>query len=171
MQFYMDAEEALKNIEYDEPGAKSEEAIALAVANFSENARTGFGPVARLLRPIVVSIPDIKATVEIDGYRGTCRKITSAAAIDLEVNSQPLWFAFQFPWGIQTLGVSARYRLLSGRTRWRSYRILSSFLNAELDLRPSTVFTVRTMRLLRSRLRELPDQIAHRLRLRWTHSD
>jgi len=63
----------------------------------------------------------------------------------LLINSQPLHFAFSTPFGIQTLGVSGRYRMIHVPAAWKLVRILSSLYNAELYLRPRYLLSRRNI--------------------------
>jgi UDP-MurNAc hydroxylase len=93
---------------------------------------------------IAVRCLDHDATYALDFKRGKMAA-TSEEAL-LEVNSQPLWFAFAMPFGVQTLGVSGRYRLRRLNTPWKLVRILSSLYNAEIYLRPGKLFSGKQLR-------------------------
>jgi hypothetical protein len=69
----------------------------------------------------------------------------------VEINSQPLLFAFSVPFGIQTLGVSGRYRLARLTREWKLVRVLSSLFNAEIYLRPRYLFSREMLGWLRAR--------------------
>ena len=51
---------------------------------------------------------------------------------DLIISSQPLHFAFNNTWGIQTLGISGRFLVLNSVSPWKWYRIISSMNNSEV---------------------------------------
>jgi len=118
---------------------------------------------AALLRPVTVTLQDLGETIELDLARGQLRR-TPASAPDISVHAQPLLFALQHPFGLQTLGVSARLTLHANAANWRRHRILLSMYNAEVYLRPDLLFTRRNLEHLRTRLggglRQLTYQLA-----------
>lgn len=79
------------------------------------------------------------------------------------VGSQPLKYAFSMPFGIQTLGVSARYRFpdhMSSHPRsWKLLRMLSSLENAGVYLNIRIVCDRQTLFWLWSRRAGLMSQI------------
>ena len=114
------------------------------------------------LRPLSVEIVDLATTVEVDLVTGHLRP-TPGAAADLALYAQPLVFALQFPFGVQTLGVSARLTVRANRANWRRHRILLSMYNAQVYLRPDELFTRRNWDLLRARLRGGLPQLRYQL--------
>ena len=114
------------------------------------------------LRPVSVEIVDLAATVEVDLAAGHLRP-TPGAAADLSLYAQPLLFALQFPFGVQTLGVSARLTVRANAANWRRHRILLSMYNAEVYLRPDLLLTRRNLELLRARLRGGLPQLRYQL--------
>ena len=115
------------------------------------------------LRPVSIKLLDLDETIELDLALGQLRR-TPCAAPDLSLHAQPLHFALQHPFGVQTLGVSARFTVHANATNWRRHRILLSMFNAELYLRPHLLLTRRNLEHLRTRLsgglRQLTSQIA-----------
>src|SRR5207247_3556916 len=95
--------------------------------------------------------------------KGEWRRIEPDSAPDLMINSQPLYFAFAFPYGVQTLGVSARYALLRNYRNWQLHRILFSMNNAEVYLRPRYFFTARNLGYLRKRFWGGTGQLVRRI--------
>ena len=63
----------------------------------------------RRLKPVTIRIPDLAVTVRLNVPAQTFEMVDGEPEPDLIVNSQPLHFAFRWPWGVQTLGVSARF--------------------------------------------------------------
>ncbi len=118
---------------------------------------------ATWLRPVTIKLHGLDETIELDLARGQLRR-TPCAAPDLSLHAQPLLFALQHPFGVQTLGVSARLTVHANATNWRRHRILLSMYNAELYLRPHLLLTRRNLEHLRARLggglRQLTAQLA-----------
>jgi hypothetical protein len=84
--------------------------------------------------------------------KGSLEELDNSVEPDLAINSQPLWFGFKFPFGIQTLGVSARFRLLRNFNNWKFHRILFSLNNGGVYLRPRYLLTNEMLGYLRTRL-------------------
>lgn len=87
---------------------------------------------------------------------------------DISIASQPLLQAFKFPFGIQTLGVSGRYRMANEHNEvpptWKKIRVLSSLYNAEIYLSIKSVFSLGTLRWVWERKDGLMSQILQQLR-------
>jgi hypothetical protein len=119
---------------------------------------------ARLLQrlgPVTVRVPDLGRTISFCIPDDRFEVVD--AEPDLEVNSQPLEFTFAQPFGLQTLGVSARLRLRRSSRNWTLHRILFSLNNAEIYLRPRYLFTRRNLKFIRSRLRGGLNQLTYQL--------
>jgi UDP-MurNAc hydroxylase len=106
-----------------------------------------------LLKPVSVYVPDVDQTVEFSILQKTFSALPGRRDCSLIVNSQPLHFAFAFPYGVQTLGVSARFTLLNNPTNWKRHRILFSLNNAELYVKPKYFFTRSNLRWFKRRVR------------------
>jgi hypothetical protein len=107
----------------------------------------------RLLQPVIVDIPDLGVVVRFSVFRRTFETVDPGQPSDLTVNSQPLHFAFRWPWGVQTLGVSARFFVRRNFRNWRLHRIVFSMNNGELYLKPSRFFTKQNLGYVVERLR------------------
>jgi hypothetical protein len=117
-----------------------------------------------LLEPVVVAVPDLGAALRLDFAHGRCERLAPGAPPDLSVLSQPLHFALSTPFGVQTLGVSARVVVHRGAANWLRHRILFSMNNAEVYLRPRYLFTRSNLRFARERWWTLLGQIGYKLR-------
>jgi len=114
------------------------------------------------LKAIRVHIPDLQKKIKLSLYDGTFEKCNDKD-FDIQINSQPLFFALKYKWGLQTLGVSARFLIKNKKEVWKWYRIITSLNNAELYLKPKYFFTRNNMFYLFSRIGELPNQLMYRL--------
>ncbi len=138
--------------------------IELAFRERSAELRDKFPRwILRRLHPVVVRLPDLEKTVRFSVAVSSFEVVQDTTPSDLEVNSQPLAFCFQTAFGVQTLGVSARYRVLRNERNWRLHRMVFALNNAELYLRPKYLFTARNIRFLRARLRGGLNQLAYQL--------
>lgn len=139
--------------------------IAAALTQLHAQLAEHYPPwlLAAWLRPVTVQLLDLDEIVELDLAHGQWRR-TPSAAPDLSLHAQPLLFALQHPFGVQTLGVSARVTVHANAANWRRHRILLSMFNAEVYLRPDLLFTRRNLEHLRARLggglRQLTYQLA-----------
>jgi UDP-MurNAc hydroxylase len=147
---------------YDPIETKPLSDIFAAYAAMADQIRERY-PLALLwmLRPVTIKIPDLDKTVEFSLASGRIAEAQESYRPDLAINSQPLWFGFKFPFGIQTLGVSARFKLHQNFRNWKMHRILFSLNNGGVYLKPKYVFTTDFMNYLRSRLAGGMTQAVH----------
>lgn len=156
--------ERLDQLEYDEPRTVPLEDIKSAFETLANQLHRKFPrSLLLLLDPVTVRIPDLKRTIRFSMYPAHFSQVSSRDKADLIVNSQPLLFAFKFPYGFQTLGVSARFFITQNFRNWRLHRILFSLNNAELYLRPSYFLKLKTLKYVAQRLSGGPNQLVARL--------
>ena len=147
---------------YDPIDTKPLSDIFDAYAAMAEQIRERYSrPLLLLLRPVTIRIPDLDKTVEFSLASGRIAEAQESYRPDLSINSQPLWFGFKFPFGIQTLGVSARFRLHRNFRNWKMHRILFSLNNGGVYLKPKYVLTPDFMNYVRSRLAGGMTQAVH----------
>jgi UDP-MurNAc hydroxylase len=90
----------------------------------------------RRMGEIVFYVRDLDTILVVNFKLNTVR-VDDTRTADIEMNSQPLFFTFKFDFGVQTLGVSGRYKINHPEAvmpRWKVVRIVSSLYNAELFL-------------------------------------
>ena len=85
----------------------------------------------KVLRPITISITDLKLKVQISLHEKTFKIVDNEVEHDLEMSSQPLWYLFTFPWGGQTLDASGRYMLIRSERNWNVHRQFFTMNNRE----------------------------------------
>ncbi len=117
---------------------------------------------AIFLKPIKIHVPDLNINIVFDIVTGKFFQ-TDDKNYDLIIYSQPLNFALQFDWGFQTLGVSARCRVINNYNNYRRHRILFSLNNAEIWLKFKLFFNSRNIKWVASRFNGLIAQIKNRL--------
>ncbi len=111
-----------------------------------------------------IYIPDLQKNVQLSIAQGIFQETKlDQQNFDLQIHSQPLEFAFRFKWGIQTLGVSARYFIKNNHSTWRWYRIVSSMNNAEFYLKLKHLICKKNMYLLTSRASAILNQLLYQL--------
>jgi UDP-MurNAc hydroxylase len=144
---------AVEERTYDPVESKTMPEIVAAYDSLAANIREKYSMLLlRMLRPVTIRIPDLDKTVEFRLAKGSLEEVDNATEPDLVINSQPLWFGFKFPFGIQTLGVSARFRLLRNFNNWKFHRILFSLNNGGVYLRPKYLLTPEMLGYIRTRL-------------------
>jgi len=110
-----------------------------------------------LERNLIFFIKDNSTFINVDFRRLKVKEINSLNKDNLcylEINSQPLYFAFANSFGIQTLGVSGRYKFINYKNVpkiWRFLRIISSLDNNKTPLRFRTLFNPYFYRVIFSR--------------------
>jgi hypothetical protein len=138
---------------YDPIQSKTMAEIVTAYDNLAAQMRDKYSMLLlRMLRRVVIRIPDLDKTVAFRLATGSLEGIDSSTKPDLVINSQPLWFGFKFPFGMQTLGVSARFKLLRNFNNWKFHRILFSLNNGGVYLRPKYLLTAEMLGYIRTRL-------------------
>lgn len=154
-------------LEYDDDQSATRDEINEAFAKLSTHIRERYPQILlqMLIKPVVVEVPDLGKTLKFSIADGEIGDAAVDEAPDLVIRSQPLHFAFAFPYGVQTLGVSARYTLLKNFPNWRNHRVLFSLNNAELYLSPRHFFTSKNLAFLAKRLPGAWNQFTYRLKL------
>ena len=118
-----------------------------------------------LLKPFSVEILDLDKTYLFNFKENYAYEVAKDSA-DMSMNSQPLFYCFKFTWGIQTLGVSARYKIFDPSfidNVWKYYRIITSLNNAEI----STKNILSTLKLLFKRRKIIFKQFFYRMKIRF----
>lgn len=117
-----------------------------------------------LLRPVVVDVGAL-GILRFDFRRGTLDATSDEP--DLKINPQPLLFLLQYDYGMQTLGVSGRYRLLRNKRNWTLHRILFAMVNAGIGLSWKMLTRTEQLRFLWLRRADLTRQVGYSLRRTW----
>jgi len=149
----------------DKPPVISLDKIREAVKKRSEQLKTKFpGWIMKKLTEVNILIPDLDITVALSLNTGEVKELSKGTDFDLVVYSQPLHFAFDTPWGVQTMGVGARFRIKSKHHIWKWYRIITSLNNAEMYLKLNYLFTKDNINFIRSRMKGGMNQLFYQLR-------
>ncbi|HYH43698.1 MAG TPA: MBL fold metallo-hydrolase [Burkholderiales bacterium] len=115
-----------------------------------------------LLSPIRMRVPDLETTFEMSLRHGYLRETRGPP--DIEIHSQPLYFMLANDFGLQTLGVSCRFRLFRKFRNMFRHRALVAMLNAGIGLAPRHIVSRRQLAFFWKRRRELLDQLRYRFR-------
>jgi hypothetical protein len=106
-------------------------------------------PAKRLarVRPLRIRVPDLEATLELSVAGGRLEKVGGPdAPAHIEVMSQPLLFAFQVPFGFETMEVSSRMFVLSEDGVWQENKRLFWLYRYEIYLAPKWLLSPRNLR-------------------------
>jgi len=114
------------------------------------------------LKPLKIYVPDLSQIFIFNLAGGEFVKY-EGNDYDIEILSQPLDFAMQYDYGFQTLGVSARHKVINNYSNYRWHKVLFSLNNAEIWLTARLFLTMKNLRWIFSRLSGLMGQIKHRL--------
>ena len=138
---FVEYDRDLRHYEYEELRIVPFEEIELAFKSLCKHLRGHYPElIFHVLRPFVVCIPDLGVRVRFTVRSSEVERLDVHGDSQLEINSQPLYFALRYPYGVQTLGVSARAKLRSGIRNWQLHRILFAMNNAEVYLKPRYLF-------------------------------
>lgn len=101
---------------------------------------------------------------ECDFNTGLFSRSNDFKPADMIIASQPLFYSFKMPFGIQTLGVSVRYKFNSKYTTvpttWKKIRAISSLFNAEVYLSIKSIISRSTVKWIWERRSGISGQIA-----------
>jgi len=141
------------------------EKIKEAVKKRSEQLKSKFPAwLLKKLQPVNIQIPDLDTVVNLSLYTGSVSDLGKDADFDLVIHSQPLFFCFDTPWGVQTMGVGARFRIRSKHGIWKWYRIITSLNNAEMYLKLKYLFTKENIDFVRARMKGGLNQLFYQLK-------
>jgi L-ascorbate metabolism protein UlaG (beta-lactamase superfamily) len=160
---YRKAYESLTTFQYARPATVPMATIHEAFDRLAADLHEKYPQILlRRLRPVTVAIPDLGKSVRFSLADRTWQEIEGDDT-DLVVWSQPLDFALRHPFGVQTLGVSARLVVRKNPSNWARHRMLMASYNAELYLKPRLLLTRRNVDYLLQRRRGLVRQIRTRI--------
>jgi len=114
-------------------------------------------------------VEDLEMGISVNFYEASVQqKPISPEMVDIVICSQPLHFAFATSFGIQTLGVSGRYRFADHiqeiPLKWKLVRIISSLANADLFLGWRMLFDIKVAKWIWSRRKGLLSQVWQQFR-------
>ena len=143
LAFYERVAAQIPSLPLDEPERVTTEALDEAWGKLVGRLRATVSP--WLLR----WVPDVTFWVEDLGMalRASLRRATlerpplEREVCSVWVNSRPLWFGFEYPFGLETLGVSARYRVNRDFRAWKVLKNLSILNNQEVHLNARFLFS------------------------------
>lgn len=151
---YDAAYETIDQLPYDTPAAMPlppiKEAFHLMVRHLHEKYPS---PLLRMLRAVVVKLPDLNKTVAFSIPADSFSEVESSRPPDLIMSSQPLHLCFFKPYGLQTLSSSAQHTVVRNRANWRIHRALFALNNAQAYGRLKYLLSGDTLRYFGKRLR------------------
>jgi UDP-MurNAc hydroxylase len=113
------------------------------------------GPILRMLRTMVVKLPDLDKTVKFSIQNDSFSEVDSSEPPDLIMCSQALHFCFFRPYGVQTLSSSAQHTVVRNLTNWRIHRALFALNNAQAYGRLKYLLSNDTISFFAKRIRAL----------------
>lgn len=140
--------EGFAELPYDEPPLVPAPELQAAFARFTGDLRDKF-PAQRFaaLRPLRIRVPDLGSTIEISLARQSLEVVGDLdAPAHIEVLSQPLLFAFQAPFGFETMEVSSRMFVLSDDGVWAEHKELFWLYRYQIYLAPKWLLSPRNLR-------------------------
>ena len=111
------------------------------------------GPLLRMLRPVVVKLPDLDKTVAFSIPTDSFNEVSATQSPDLMMCSQALHFCFFRPYGLQTLSSSAQHTTVRHLLNWRIHRAVFALNNAHAYGRLKYLLSGDTIGFLAKRLR------------------
>jgi UDP-MurNAc hydroxylase len=165
---YKEAKQTLSSFEFDTPEIIPLDQIKEAFDSIRADLCDRYPAlILNRLKPVTVRIPDLDKTVRFSISDGRFLEVPESEQADLIVNSQPFFFALSVPFGVQTLGVSARFRICQqgDANNWSRHRLLFGLNNAEFYLRPKYLFTPANLKYIWARRRGFLSQVATRFAL------
>lgn len=166
LRFYDAAFGSLEGRSYEVAPVIAFDKLQATFSKLSRHLQEKYGKIVLgRLKPVVVDVPDLGEKIRFDFISGRSERTLNEPT--LRINSQPLDFCFSNPFGVQTLGVSGRYRLLSSDPNWARVRIICALNNAEIFLRMKYLLRPKLLRYFWSRRKGLTQQVIYRLRGVW----
>jgi hypothetical protein len=131
------------------------EALKAAFARFSEGVHAGFArALLRWVPDLNLHVDDLGLSLRASLGNRTLEPVALAREeCDLWLNAQPLWYGFHHPWGLETLGVSARYTVNRRFGTWKIWKNLSILYNQGIHLNARFFASGRNVTWLAERLR------------------
>ena len=149
--------ETIDQFPYDTPAAVPlkpiEEAFHEMVRHLNEKYPA---PILRMLRGVVVKLPDLGKTVAFSIPTDSFSEVESSEPPpDLIMCSQALHFCFFRPYGLQTLSSSAQHTVVRNLLNWRIHRALFALNNAQAYGRLKYLLSSNTLSFFAKRIRAL----------------
>jgi len=139
---------------YDTPAVVPLPPIEQAFHEMVRHLRDKYpGPILRMLRAVVVKLPDLDKTVTFCIPTDSFNEVEPLRPTDLIMGSQALHFCFFRPYGLQTLSSSAQHIMMRNLLNWRIHRALFALNNARAYGRLKYLLSSDTLSFLAKRLR------------------
>jgi UDP-MurNAc hydroxylase len=120
----------------------------------------------RMIGQLRLWVPDIGNHYVLDFRTGTMRLVGHEPGDwDLQLNSQPLHFALQQPYGFQTLSISGRFYVRGAERRFLLLRVITGLRNAEIYLKPRFLVSRNFLGFVARNFTALTTQFVSKLRL------
>jgi len=141
---------------YDNPPTVSLATLQESFSVLVERMRERYpGVLLKTLKPLLVEIPDLRIVAELSLSGGYLREAKSGPAPDVVICSQPLHYCLSYPWGFQTLTISARFTVLNNAQNWRRHKALFALYSADVYLKPRYLLLRQNRAFLFDKLKAL----------------
>jgi len=164
--------ETIDQFAYDTPAVVPLKPIEEAFHQMVRNLYDKYpGPILRMLRAVVVKLPDLDKTVAFSIPTDSFGEVGPLQPPDLIMCSQALHFCFFRPYGLQTLSSSAQHMMVRNLLNWRIHRALFALNNAHAYGRLRYLLSRDTVGFLAKRLRAAVRYTdLTRARIKFSHS-
>jgi UDP-MurNAc hydroxylase len=148
--------ETIDEFPYDTPAAVPLKPIEDAFHEMVRHLYEKYpAPILRMLRGVVVKLPDLGKTVAFSIPTDSFNEVESSEPPDLIMCSQALHFCFFRPYGLQTLSSSAQHTVVQNLVNWRIHRALFALNNAQAYGRLKYLLSSDTRSFFAKRIRAL----------------
>ena len=148
--------ETIDEFPYDTPAAVPLQPIEVAFHLMVRHLHEKYpGPILRMLRAVVVKLPDLDKTVAFSIPTDSFSEVDASEPPDLIMGSQALHFCFFRPYGLQTLSSSAQHTVMRNLVNWRIHRALFALNNAQAYGRLKYLLNSDTMSYFGKRIRAM----------------
>ena len=146
--------ETIDQFAYDTPAVVPLQPIEEAFHEMARHLHDKYpAPILRMLRAVVVNLPDLGKTVAFSISTDSFSEVESSQPPDLIMCSQALHFCFFRPYGLQTLSSSAQHIMVRNLPNWRIHRALFALNNAHVYGRLKYLLSSDTVSFTAKRLR------------------
>jgi UDP-MurNAc hydroxylase len=166
---WMELFDGIDSLEYSSDPPVAFDEIQHLAAGFSNSLHKYFPAILlRRVKPLTFYIKDLGLVAEFELMSGVLKQSAMPQCqADILVNSQPLAASFKFPFGFETLAVSARFLVQHNFKNWQWLKNVTILWNNQIYLRPRYLLNSRLLRYVAARIQSgLLRQMVSKARMR-----